>query len=175
MKPSRALRIADIEVDWPAHRLPLDPGDPLLAAIEPAGAVRRRFARCDRRAGRGGKSLVLQRLGAALAGLDGFELELIAVGVRPEELTEYRALAYFTAPAAPSRPRATCRTRHGSGGRARSRVAVRGGNAILLIDSLDGLGEAVARRALDPPATCAAPARPRSSPPQRDRSAARQR
>ena len=69
--------------------------------------------------------------------------------MRPEELGEYRALASFTGTgstfAAPRDAQDAALEQAVERGR---RVAVRGGNAILLIDTLDGLSDAAARRAL---------------------------
>ncbi len=142
-------RIDDIEVDWPTQRLALDTSDKLLAAIDahaPFGAGSRVAITGPSRSG---KSYLLMRLAGALAALEGFELELTAVGVRPEELGEYRALASFTGTgstfAAPRDAQDAALEQAAERGR---RVAVRGGNAILLIDTLDGLSEAAARRAL---------------------------
>ena len=142
-------RIDEIEVDWPAERLPLGTSDPLLAAIErtaPIGAGSRVLISGPPRSG---KTLLLSRLAAELAPLAGFEVELLAVGVRPEELSEYRALAYHagsgqTFSAAREAQEASVEQAVERG----RRVAVRGGAAILLIDTLDGLGDTAARRAL---------------------------
>ena len=145
----RGTRIDDIEVDWPIELLSLGAGDPLLAEIErlaPFGAGSRVVISGPPRSG---KSLVLGKLAAALAGLDGYEVELIAHGVRPEELTEYRTLSYFSGAgstfAAGRDVQDAAVEQAVERGR---RVAVRGGNAILLIDTLDGLSESGARRAL---------------------------
>ncbi len=142
-------RIDDIEVDWPTQRLALDTSDALLAAVD----ARAPFGAGSRVAitgpSRSGKSYLLTRLASTLAALEGFELELTAVGVRPEELGEYRALPGFTGTgstfAAPRDAQDAALEQAVERGR---RVAVRGGNAILLIDTLDGLSEAAARRAL---------------------------
>ncbi len=142
-------RIEDIEVDWPTQRLALDTSDQLLAAIDaqaPFGAGSRVAITGPSRSG---KSHLLTRLASTLGALEGFELELAAVGVRPEELGEYRALASFTGTgstfAAPRDAQDAALEQAVERGR---RVAVRGGNAILLIDTLDGLSDAAARRAL---------------------------
>lgn len=142
-------RIDDIEVDWPSQRLPLAGADPLLAAIDriaPFGAGSRVTVVGPPRSG---KTLALGRLAAALAPLDGFEVELVAVGVRPEELSEYRGLDYVTGPGqtfSASREAQDAAVEQAvERGR---RVAVRGGNAIVLIDTLEGLSDGGSRRAL---------------------------
>jgi transcription termination factor Rho len=142
-------RIDEIEVDWPAQRLALTGADALLELIDrvaPLGAGSRVVVAGPARSG---KTLVLGKLAATLAPLDGFDVELIAVGVRPEELSEYRALDYVTGPgqafsASRDSQDATVEQAIERG----RRVAVRGGNAIVLIDTLDGLSDAAARRAL---------------------------
>ncbi len=145
----RGTRIDDIEVDWPTDLLALGTGDPLLtqiARVAPFGAGARVVITGSPRSG---KTLVLGKLAAALAAIDGYEVELVAHGVRPEELTDYRALGYFsgngTTFAAPRDAQDAAVEQAVERGR---RVAVRGGNAILLIDTLDGLSDVGARRAL---------------------------
>ena len=142
-------RIDDIEVDWPATRLLLDATDVLLAAIDvhaPIGAGSRALITGPSRSG---KSRTLTAIGAALAPVKELEVELLALGVRPEELGEYRALAYFAGTgstfAASRDVQDAALDQAVERGR---RVAVRGGNAVLLIDSLDGVSESAARRAL---------------------------
>jgi transcription termination factor Rho len=145
----RGTRVEDIEVDWPAELLPLGSGDALLAQIErvaPFGGGSRVVISGGARSG---KTLVLGKLAAALAALDGYEVELIALGVRPEELSEYRALPYFggtgsTFAAARDAQDAAVEQAVERG----RRVAVRGGRAVLLIDTLDGLSESATRRTL---------------------------
>jgi len=142
-------RIDDIEVDWPTDLLPLGSDEGLLAQIEriaPFGAGSRVVISGPARSG---KTLALGKLAAALVALDGYEVEVIAVGVRPEELSDYRALAYFsgagsTFAAARDAQDAAVEQAVERG----RRVAIRGGNAVLAIDTLDGLGEGAARRAL---------------------------
>lgn len=145
----RGTRVEDIEVDWPAERLALGAADALLAQIErvaPFGGGSRVVISGPARSG---KTLVLGKLAAALASLDGYEVELIALGVRPEELSEYRVLPYFsgtgsTFAAARDAQDAAVEQAVERG----RRVAVRGGRAVLLIDTLDGLSDSAARRTL---------------------------
>jgi transcription termination factor Rho len=142
-------KIDEIEVDWPARRLPLAGADALLSAIErvaPFGAGSRVVITGPSRSG---KTLAIGKLAAALAPLDGYEVELIAVGVRPEELSEYRVLDYVTGAGqsfSTSRE-AQDATVEQAIERGR-RVAVRGADAIVLIDTLDGLSDGASRRAL---------------------------
>jgi transcription termination factor Rho len=142
-------RIDDIEVDWPSVLIPLDAGDAVLTALAQLAPFGRGSRVVISGPARSGKTLVLGRLAAALAALDGLEVELIAVGVRPEELTEYKALAH--ASAAGNSFAASHELQDGVVEQAVERgrrVAVRGGDAVLLIDTLDGLSAATTRRAL---------------------------
>jgi transcription termination factor Rho len=98
---------------------------------------------------RSGRSALLQRLAAALASTDGLDVELLAVGVRPEELTEYKLVEHATSSglsfAASGEAQESAVEQAAERGR---RIALRGGNAVLLIDTLDGLGHGAARRAM---------------------------
>ena len=88
-------------------------------------------------------------LAALAAAGDGLEVELLAVGVRPEELSEWKALPYATASglsfAASADAQEAAVEQAAERGR---RIAIRGGDAVLLIDTLDGLAPGAARRAL---------------------------
>ena len=98
---------------------------------------------------RSGRSDLLRRIAAALAGAGGLEVELLAVGVRPEELSEWKTVPYATASglsfAASADAQEAAVEQAAERGR---RIAIRGGDAVLLIDTLDGLSPAAARRAL---------------------------
>src|SRR6185312_6894314 len=98
-----------------------------------------------------GKSETLRRLAKAFADLGDAELETAAVltGARPEEIAEWRegpfepaAALSFAAPADAQAQAVERAVEHGK------RVAARGGHAVVLIDSLDGLPLAAARKAL---------------------------
>jgi transcription termination factor Rho len=98
---------------------------------------------------RAGKSETLRRLTNALAGRDDVQLLLILVGVRPEEIPEWEAgpvqpveAVSFAAPAS-----AQDRAVYAAIDRARS-IAIGGDHAVVLLDTLDGLHEHAARRAL---------------------------
>jgi transcription termination factor Rho len=94
-----------------------------------------------------GSTRLLREVASALAGVDGLELAVVLVGVRPEEVTEWRAIDDLAV---------------SGGGFDRSlegqvqlaelaverakRVAERGGDAAVLIDSLEVLPAGAARR-----------------------------
>ncbi|MGA2471289.1 MAG: Rho termination factor N-terminal domain-containing protein [Solirubrobacteraceae bacterium] len=142
-------RIDDIEVDWPSERIALGSDDAILAEIERVAPFGHGSRVLISGPSRSGKTLVLGRLAAALASIEGLDVELVAVGVRPEELSEYKTLAYTSEGgqtfAASSDARGSLVEQAVERGR---RIALRGGNAILLIDTLDGLGALAARHAL---------------------------
>jgi transcription termination factor Rho len=142
-------RIDDIEVDWPTALLALGSGDAVLTSIAQAAPFGRGSRVVISGPPRSGKSMVLGRLAAALAPIEGLELEIVAVGVRPEELTEYKALEYCTAPGQSfvASHEALDAAVEQAVERGR-RVAVRGGDAVLLIDTLNGLSAGASRRAL---------------------------
>jgi transcription termination factor Rho len=89
----------------------------------------------------------VRRIGAALAGVEGLDVELLAVGVRPEELSEWKQVAHATSSglsfAASVDAQEAVVEQAAERGR---RIALRGGNAVLLIDTLDGLSAAALRR-----------------------------
>jgi transcription termination factor Rho len=138
-------RIDEVDVDFPTESF-VFADDAGLAALPPFGRGSRVLivgpARC-------GRSALLGRIAAALVGTDGLDVELVAVGVRPEELSEYKALGHATSTglsfAASSDAQEAAVEQAAERGR---RIALRGGNSVLLIDTLDGLGSGSARRTM---------------------------
>jgi transcription termination factor Rho len=142
-------RIDDVEVDFPSVAFALG-DDPALTALAAAAPIGRgsRVVICG--PARSGRTDLLRRIATALAAVgDGLEVELLAVGVRPEELSEWKALPYATASglsfAASAEAQEAAVEQAAERGR---RIAIRGGDAVLLIDTLDGLAPGAARRAL---------------------------
>jgi transcription termination factor Rho len=144
----RARPFDELPAIFPTERFALGSEDPTLKAIEwltPIGKGSRVTITGGPRAG---KSEALRRLAGALAGVEGVELTLVLAGVRPG--------------GAARRPRGRrarrravlrrVRRRAGSGRGARvdagKRVAARGGDAVVLIDSLAALHAPVARKVL---------------------------
>jgi transcription termination factor Rho len=139
----------ELPVAYPSERLALDSDDPTLAAIEwltPLGRGSRVVICGEARAG---KTETLRRLLAALAGREGIELTLVLAGARPEEIAEWQegplapAAALSFASSADAQGQAVERAVE-----AAKRVAVRGGDAIVLIDGLEGVHPQAARKAL---------------------------
>ncbi|MBJ7332532.1 MAG: Rho termination factor N-terminal domain-containing protein [Solirubrobacteraceae bacterium] len=146
---AEGTRFEDLPAAFPSERFALGADDPTLKAIEwltPLGHGSRATITGGSRAG---KSEALRKLAAALKGHDDVELSIVLAGVRPEELPEWTALEAEPAAAlalgthpdviaqAVDRVLQTAR-----------RLAARGGNAVVLIDSLDALTPAAARKAL---------------------------
>ena len=146
---SDGARYEDLPVSWPSERLALDSKDPTLEAIEwltPLGRGSRAVIVGARHAG---KTQTLRRLLDALSGRDDLEVSVVLVGARPEEIAEWQeapvvplaALSFATS--ADTQSQAVERAID-----AARRVAARGADALVLIDSLDGLQPNAARKAL---------------------------
>jgi len=146
---SDGSRYEDLPLAWPSERLALDSKDPTLEAIEwltPIGRGSRVVIVGARHAG---KTEILRRLLDAVAGREELEVSLVLSGVRPEEIAQWQegpvapAAALNFAASADSQDQAVERAID-----AAKRVAARGRDALVLIDSLDGLHPHAARKAL---------------------------
>jgi transcription termination factor Rho len=134
---------------FPSARLELGSDDPTLKAIEWLTPIGRGSRVVITGGPLAGKTETLRRLAAALAGTEGLELSLVLVGVRPEEAAEWKA--------GPVEPAAALTLAAGSDAQAQAleraietaqRIAARGGHAVVLVDTLDGIAPGTARRAL---------------------------
>ncbi len=146
---SDGSRYEDLPVAWPSERLAFGSRDATLEAIEwltPLGLGSRAVIVGPRRAG---KTETLRRLLEAVRERDDLEVSLVLTGVRPEEISEWGegalapAAALSFAASADAQGQAVERALD-----AAKRVAARGGNALVLIDSLDSLNPQLARKAL---------------------------
>jgi transcription termination factor Rho len=143
---AEGTRFEDLPAAFPDARFELGSEDPTVKAIEwltPFGKGSRVVIAGPARAG---KSEALRRLAGALAALEGIELSLVLAGVRPEEVGDAAvepaaALSFAASPDA----QAQVVEQAIEQGR---RVAARGGDAVVLIDTLDHLPPHAARRAL---------------------------
>jgi transcription termination factor Rho len=146
---SDGARYDELAVDWPRERLAFGSRDATLEAIEwltPLGRGSRAVIFGARHAG---KTETLRRLLDGLQGRDDLEVSVVLVGARPEEVAQWRE--------GPHDPAATL-TFAASGDAqdqaveraidAAKRLAARGGDALVAIDSLDGLHPPAARKAL---------------------------
>jgi transcription termination factor Rho len=146
---SEGTRFEDLPVIFPAERLALGSEDPTVKAIEwltPFGKGSRVTVVGPARAG---KSEALRRIAAALAEQDGVELSVVLAGVRPEEVAEWQS-----GPAVPASAVTFASSADAQGQAVEQvveqarRVAARGADAVVVIDSLEYVAPAVARRAL---------------------------
>jgi transcription termination factor Rho len=143
---AEGTRFEDLAVDWPSQRIELGSDDPTVKTIEwltPFGKGSRVVIAGQPRSG---KSEALRRLALALSGVDGLEVSAVLVGVRPEEIGDFpvapgAALTF----AASVDAQAQAVEQAVEQGR---RVAARGGDAVVLIDTLEYLPATAARRAL---------------------------
>jgi len=142
---SEGTRFDDLPVAFPAERLELGSDDPTVKAIEwltPFGKGSRVTLVGPARAG---KSEALRRIAAALADKGGVELSVVLAGVRPEEVGEWTepSAAVTFAASADSQGQAVEHAVEQA-----RRVAARGADAVVVVDSLEYVSPAVARRAL---------------------------
>jgi transcription termination factor Rho len=147
-------RYEDLPVDYPSERIALESKDPTLEAIEWLTPFGRGSRVTITGAARAGKTETLRGLLAALvadrgSASDGLEVSLVVAGARPEEIAEWQkgplapAAALSFGASADSQSQAVERALD-----AAKRVAARGGNAVVLIDTLDGVNPQAARKAL---------------------------
>ncbi len=138
----------DLPAALPSERFALGSEDPTLKAIEWLTPLGRGSRVTISGKARAGKSEAIRRLAGALSAVEGLDVTLVLAGVRPEELSSApegiepaARLSFTTSPDA----RAHAIDRAVETAR---RVAARGGHAVVLIDTLDGLPEGTARRVL---------------------------
>ena len=146
---SEGTRFEDLPVIFPAERLALGSEDPTVKAIEwltPFGKGSRVTLVGPARSG---KSEALRRITAALAEQGGVELSVVLAGVRPEEVPDWQS-----GPAAPATAVSFAASADAQGQAVEQaveqarRVAARGADAVVIVDSLEYVAPAVARRAL---------------------------
>jgi transcription termination factor Rho len=139
----------ELPCTFPSVRLELGSDDPTLKVIEWLTPIGRGSRVVITGGALAGKTETLRRLAAALAGVEGLELSLVLTGVRPEETADWKA--------GPVAPTASLTLAAGADSQGQAleraietaqRIAARGGHAVVLVDTLDGIAPAVARRAL---------------------------
>jgi transcription termination factor Rho len=142
-------RFDDLAAEFPSQRFELGSDDATLKAVEyltPFGRGSRVTITGDRWAG---KSHLLAQLATTLAGTEGMSVFVALAGVRPEELSEWADGAV--------KPTAAVSFAASSEGQDNAvelvvdqarRLAARGSDAVVLIDTLDGLHPLSARKAL---------------------------
>ena len=147
---SEGVRFDELPAAFPTERFAFDAEDQTVQAVEFLAPFGRGSRVTIAGAAHTGKSETLRRLATALAALDAeLEQAVVLAGARPEEIAEWAAgpLAPVAAVsfAAPGDVQAQAVERAIDQGK---RVAARGGHAVVLIDTLDGLSPAAARKAL---------------------------
>jgi transcription termination factor Rho len=139
----------ELPCTFPSVRLELGSDDPTLKVIEWLTPIGRGSRVVITGGALAGKTETLRRLAGALAGVEGLELSLVLTGVRPEEAADWRA--------GPVAPASSLTLAAGADAQGQAleraietaqRIAARGGHAVVLVDTLDGIAPAVARRAL---------------------------
>jgi transcription termination factor Rho len=146
---SEGTRYEDLPVSYASERLAFDSEDPTLKAIEWLTPLGRGSRAVIVGGARAGKTETLRQILGALAGREGIELTLVLAGVRPEEVGEWQQ-----GPVAPAATLTFAASPDAQGQAVEpvvetaKRIAARGGNAILLIDGLDGLHLHTARKVL---------------------------
>jgi transcription termination factor Rho len=143
-----SVRFDDLPATLPTERIVIGSDDPTLEAIEwltPFG----RGSRVTIVGGaRAGKTEALRRLATALVGTDDLTVLVALAGVRPEEISEYS-----NDPAGAPAAAVSFAASHDAAASAvepvidqARRLAARGGDAVVLLDTLDGLSPHAARK-----------------------------
>ena len=146
---AEGTRYDELPVSYPNERLAFDSEDPTLKAIEWLTPLGRGSRAVIAGGARSGKSETLRGVLGALAGREGLELSLVLAGARPEELADWQqgpvapAVALTFAASPEARAQAIEPVIETA-----KRIAARGGDAIVLIDGLDGLPPHSARKLL---------------------------
>ncbi|MFZ2114742.1 MAG: Rho termination factor N-terminal domain-containing protein [Solirubrobacteraceae bacterium] len=146
---AEGTRYDELPVSYPSERLAFDSEDPTLKAIEWLTPLGRGSRAVIAGGARSGKSETLRGILGALAGREGLELSLVLAGARPEELADWQqgpvapAVALTFAASPEARAQAIEPVIETA-----KRIAARGGDAIVLIDGLDGLPPHSARKLL---------------------------
>jgi transcription termination factor Rho len=144
-----STRFDDLPSAFPAQPFAIDSEDPtvkLIAEQLPIGRGSRVTIVGERQSG---KSEALRRLTISLASQEGLDLRLVLAGVRPEEISEWRAgpVEPTVALSIAASPEAQIQAVEGVIEQAR-RLAARGADAVVLIDTLEWLPLHAARRVL---------------------------
>jgi transcription termination factor Rho len=136
----------DLPAAFPDQPIELSSDDPTLAALSRLTPIGKGSRVTIVGGARSGKSELLRRLAAALAPREDLKSFLVLAGVRPEELSGWPVEPVQALSIASSNERQE-QAVLGVIDQAR-RVATRGGDAVVLLDTLDGLHAHPARRAL---------------------------
>ena len=146
---AEGTRFEDLPAAFPAERFELGSDDPTVQAIEWLTPFGKGSRVVIAGAARSGKSEALKRIAAALAGREGVEVSVVLAGVRPEEIAEWTdgPVAPIASVSFAGSPDAQAQAIEQAIEQGR-RVAARGGDAVVLADTLEYLSAGAARRAL---------------------------
>ena len=146
------VRFDDLPAAFPTERLKVGSDDPTLKAMEWLTPFGKGSRVTIVGAARSGKTEAVRRLAAALSGREDLTVSIVLAGVRPEEISEWSG-----DPALPTEPVAAVSFAASEDARNGAieptidqarRLAARGADAVVLIDTLDGCSPALARKAL---------------------------
>ena len=145
----QGTRFDDLPAAFPDQRFRLGSEDPTINAIEWLTPIGRGSRVTIVGGPRAGKTEALRRLATALATQEDLQLSIALAGVRPEEIPEWGqgpiepAAAVSFAASADAQDNAVELVIDQA-----RRIAARGGHAVVLLDTLDGLHPQAARKAL---------------------------
>jgi transcription termination factor Rho len=146
-----SVRYEDLPGAFASEQIKLGSDDPTLKAIDSVTPFGKGSRVSIVGPARSGKTEALKRVATALAGQEGLSIQLVLAGARPEEISDWSSDDAGTTPTATSSLTAPEDAINASiepvidQGR---RLAARGTDAVVLIDSLDGASRSVARKAL---------------------------
>jgi len=144
---AEGTKFEDLPAAWPTERLALGSEDVTFKAVEwltPFGKGSRVLIAGGPRAG---KSELARGIADALAGREGIELLVVLAGVRPEEVGDWTEPAPVAAVSFAAAPDVQAQAVEQAIEQGR-RVAARGGDAVVVVDTLEYLPPHLARRAL---------------------------
>ncbi len=144
---AEGTKFEDLPASWPSERLALDSDDANLKTVEwltPFGKGSRVLIAGGPRAG---KSELARAIAAALNSREGLDVLVALAGARPEESGDWDAPAPAAISPLASSPDAQAQAVEQAVEQGR-RVAARGGDAVVVIDSLEYVPPQAARRAL---------------------------
>ena len=147
-----SVRFDDLPAAFPSERLELGSEDPTLKAIDALAPFGKGSRVTITGASRSGKTEALLRLAQTLAARDDLSLSVVLAGVRPEEIGDWTSADPPVAPVAAAVSFAASEDARSGAiepaiDQAR-RMAARGSDAVVLIDTLDGAAPHLARKAL---------------------------
>jgi transcription termination factor Rho len=144
---AEGTKFEDLPATWPTERIALGSEDVTLKAVEwltPFGKGSRVLIAGGPRAG---KSRLARGIVDALSGREGIELLVVLAGVRPEEVGDWTEPAPVATVSFAASPDAQAQAVEQAIEQGR-RVAARGGDAVVVVDTLEYLPPHLARRAL---------------------------